>query len=145
VSRPATYVLREPRDRAFAIRAVQLADLGMQVKISKPTRTGEQNRLLHALLADLSEQLVWPPNYGELRDLEWWKRTVTLTWLNEIKAMPDIIVDAYGDSSAILLPHTSDLTTEQCAALCEWIYPFGIEHGVIFKERQPEPPPSDEA
>ena len=39
-----TYILRSDRDRAFALRAVQTAKSGMQVKISKPTRTDAQNR-----------------------------------------------------------------------------------------------------
>lgn len=141
----ATFVLRTERERGFAVAAVMKAKIGLQVRISKPTRTTEQNALLHAVLTDLADQLVWPPKWGSLNDIEWWKRTCTLTWLNEIKAMPDIFVDAYGEVSGILLPHTSDLNTEQCAGLIEWIYAFGATNGVVFKEpkRGPEPPPPE--
>jgi hypothetical protein len=42
--RPQTFPLREQRDKAFAIRAVTLADFGRVVTIADPKRTNEQNR-----------------------------------------------------------------------------------------------------
>ena len=41
---PITFVLRDERDRRLALRAVQLAPFKMQVRISRPDRTSEQNR-----------------------------------------------------------------------------------------------------
>lgn len=142
---PATFVLREERDRQFAMKAVERAPLGQQVKISKPTRTSAQNALLHALLTDLSDQLVWPPEDGELHPVEWWKRRASLSWLTEINAHPEIILTLDGESMGLLIPHTSDLDTEQCASLSEWIYAFGATNGVVFREpkRDPDPPPPE--
>ena len=143
---PITFVLRDERDRRLALRAVQLAPIGMQIRISKPNRTQVQNAALHAVLSDVADQLHWPPppaNDGVLHDLEWWKRRCTLGWLIETKQEREIITALEDDEFAILLPHTSDLKVDQCAALREWTYAFGAKNGVVFKEpkRQPEPPP----
>lgn len=145
----ATFILNSERDRGFAVAAVMKAARGLQVRISKPTRTKEQNGRLHALLTDLAEQLVWPPapaNTGELHDLEWWKRTCTLTWLHEINAHPEIITTLDGQHLGLLVPRTSDLDVEQSASLNVWIEAFGATNGVVFKEpkRAPDPPPHED-
>lgn len=133
---PATYVLREPRDRAFAIRAVQLAALGMQVRISKATRTHEQNAHYHAILTDLVDQLPWPKDTGELHDLEWWKRRTTLGWLREKRREVEIVTALDGEEFGILLPHTSDLNVEQFGELIEFTYMLGAQNGVVFREQE---------
>lgn len=97
------------------------------------SRTILQNRRLHAAIADIAEQLPWPPETGELHDVEWWKRRLTLQWLKETGEQPDLIESLDGLQFALLLPHTSDLTTKQCAALNEWISIFGDQQGVVFK------------
>lgn len=145
-----TYILKSERDRGFALAAVMKARLGQQVRISKPTRTDTQNAAIHACLTDIAAQLLWPPpprNDGEFHDVTWWKRRCTLGWLIETKQEKEIVESLDGDDFAFLLPHTSDLTTEQCAALREWIYMFGATNGVVFKEpkRGPEPPDWQEA
>lgn len=143
-----TYILKTERDRGFAVAAVMKAKIGLQVRISKPARTSEQNALLHAVLTDVAEQLIWPQsprNDGEIHDVEWWKRRGTLGWLKDNKEIAEIVTGLDDDGTfALLLPHTSDLTTEQCASLTEWIYAFGSEHGVVFKEpKRDEPPPPE--
>lgn len=143
MSQTFTIVLKQDRDREFARRAVDRAPMGMQVRVSKPKRTTEQNALLHALLSDLVDQLPWPLDTGELHDIEWWKRTCTFGWLLDINEHPEIVLSPDGQKMALLLPHTSDLDTEECASLSEWIMAFGAQNGVVFKEpdRGPEPPP----
>lgn len=138
-----TYILRHERDRSHAIAAVSAAKIGMQVRISKPLRTPEQNARLHAMLTDVAKQLVWPPpprNDGEFHDLEFWKRACTLTWLHEINQHPEIITSLDGSQLGILIPHTSDLDTEQCASLTEWITAFGATNGVVFTDPKEGPP-----
>jgi len=97
-------------------------------------RTDRQNRLLHAALTDIAEQLPWPTDTGELHDVIWWKRRITLQWLKETGETPDLVESLDGLEFALLLPHTSDLTTKQCAALNEWLFIFGHQHGVTFKD-----------
>lgn len=143
----ATFVLWGERDRLLALKAVQRAPLGQQVRISKKTRTVDQNALLHSLLTQIADQLPWPKEWGELHDLEWWKRTTTLSWLHEINAHPEVITTLDGSAIGLLIPHTSDLDTEQCASLSEWLFAFGTTNGVVFKEPDrgigPEPPPRE--
>lgn len=96
------------------------------------SRTILQNKRLHAAITDIADQLAWPPETGELHDVEWWKRRLTLQWLKETGETPDLIESLDGLQFALLLPHTSDLSTKQCAALNEWISIFGDLHGVTF-------------
>lgn len=95
-------------------------------------RTLKQNRLLHAALSDIADQLPWPPETGELHDVIWWKRRATLQWLKETGETPDLVESLDGLQFALLLPHTSDLTTKQAAAFNEWLFIFGDLHGVTF-------------
>ena len=144
-----TWIIRGDRDREFAKRAVDKAPLGRQVKIGKATRTSEQNALLHAAITDIAEQLIWPQpprNDGEIHDVEWWKRRCTLGWLKDNKEMAEIVTGLDDDGTfAILLPHTSDLSIPQCASLVEWVFAFGAENGVAFKEKPKGEEPPDEA
>lgn len=145
-----TYIIRDERDRRFALVAVQRAPIGMQVRISKPGRGDTQNAAIHAALTDIADQLVWPrppANNGELHSVEWWKRRCTLGWIIEKKKEREIITSLTDeDEFALLLPHTSDLDVTQCAELREWILMFGATNGVVFREpkRQPDPPPHED-
>lgn len=148
-----TYILIGERVRRFAIAAVVKAKDGMQVRISQPTRNKDQNARLHAMLTDISDQIGWPLDTGEIHDIEWWKRSTTLQWLIDSNERPEIItpletMEGDAPSFAILLPHTSHLTVPQCAAYIEWLFSFGTKSGVKFKEpdskkqdESPEPPP----
>lgn len=136
-----TWIIRSERDRGFALAAVMKAKEGRQVKIGRPTRTSDQNALLHAALTDISEQLSWPKDTGELHDVEWWKRRMTLGWLKDNKEMAEIVPGLENDGTfAILLPHTSDLDVPTFASLVEWTFSFGATNGVTFKEKIPDAP-----
>lgn len=144
-----TRILETPGDRAWAKQAIDKAPDGMQVKITKPTRTDKQNALCHALLSDIAEQLWWPPDSldPEQLDLEVWKRRTTLQWLIDSNTRPEVIVALEDEEFALLLPHTSDLRTNEMASYCDWLYAFGAKCGVAFKEKPPdngpEPPPRE--
>jgi hypothetical protein len=141
----ATFPLVSERERDFAIRYIQRTPLDgrNEVVIKRRGRTDKQNRMLHASLSDIAEQLPWPKDTGELHDVTWWKRRATLGWMNETKMHPEVIESLDGEDFGFLLPHTSDLSTEQLAALNEWVWAFGATNGVVFKEpeKRPEPPP----
>ncbi len=97
-------------------------------------RTLLQNKRLHAAIGNVADQLPWPADTGEMHDLEWWKRRLTLQWLTETGEIPELLESLDGLQFALLLPHTSDLTTKQCAAFNDWLEIFGAKHGVTFKE-----------
>ena len=67
-----TIILLDEYRRRMALRAVQLAQLGMAVVIDEPQRDNDQNAHLHALISDIADQLVWPmppANDGEFHTL----------------------------------------------------------------------------
>lgn len=102
---------------------------------ARKQRSDLQNRFIHALFRDIANQIGWPIDTGELHSPVWWKRRCTLEWILENNIPHEIITPLYdhGDQEfGILLPHTSDLTTGQCADLAEWIIAFGIKNGVRF-------------
>ena len=123
-----TFVLHDERDRQFALAAVYKAKIGQQVKISRPTRSKDDNASLHATLTAISEQLAWPPDSGQLHDVTYWKRSLTLSWLRELGEMPEVIVDVQGETYGILVPHTSDLSSDQCKALTLYCTAFGASN-----------------
>lgn len=143
-----TWIIKGERDRGFALAAVMKAALGLQVRISKPKRTTEQNALLHAALTDIADQLIWPQpprNDGDLHDLEWWKPRCTLGWLKDNKEMAEIVTGLDDDGSfGLILPHTSDLDIPQMTSLIEWVFAFGATNGVVFKEKPKGPEPTDD-
>ena len=72
----ATYILKEERDRRFALVAVQRAPLGMAVEIKKPKRSTEQNRRRWAMLAAIAgepDSNSAPRWAGRTWDAEDWK------------------------------------------------------------------------
>lgn len=98
-------------------------------------RSDLQNRFIHALLNDIADQIGWPRDTGEVHSTVWWKRRCTLEWILENNIPHEIITPLYdhGDQDfGIILPHTSDLNTAQCADLAEWIIAFGAKQGVRF-------------
>ena len=144
-----TYFLHDDRIRRFALDGVRKARLGMEVVIDAPRRNLEQNKRLHAMLADVADQIGWPPDTGEVHDLEWWKRRTTLQWLIDSKEPYEIITpleEMEGDapSFAILLPHTSHLKVPQVASYIEWLFSFGAKNGVVWTEPEREDPPPPE-
>jgi len=122
-------------DRAVDARGPRPAGGGWQRgKSEHRERTPLQNRLLHAALTDIANQLPWPAETGELHDVIWWKRRCTLQWLLDAGSQPDLVESLDGLQFALLLPHTSDLNSKQCASLNEWIFAFGAQNDVTFRK-----------
>jgi len=68
-----TYILRDETVRTFALKAVRMAALGMQVRISKPGRSGDQNRRCWSMIQAIADAKVvigdraWEPeDYYEI-------------------------------------------------------------------------------
>jgi hypothetical protein len=65
------YILAHPQARHNAIRAVSEAPDCYTVTIDEPKRSGEQNKIFHAICGDLARSgLEWA---GSKRNLEQWK------------------------------------------------------------------------
>ena len=104
----------------------------IEVRPGSRKRTVDQNAKIHAMLADISEQV-------ELRGCKHnahvWKRLTTAEWLKESGERPMIIQDISGEI-VVLWEKTSKLNTKQMAEYVEWLYAFGAEQGVKWKEKK---------
>lgn len=127
------FVLVHDRARALAELAVRSAPDGMVVQIVDPTRTREQNALLHAALTDIAEQFPW---YGKKLSVIVWKRLCTASWLREMGEQPELIPALDGNGFDVVFEKTSGLTVPQMTALIEWVLAFGATNGVKFGDGQ---------
>jgi len=93
-------------------------------------RTDEQNRLLWALLTDISRQVMWPVD-GELVNLdkEDWKHILSAGLKRHQRMAKGI------DGGLVILGiSTRKLNKADMAMLLEIAMAFGAEHGVVWSE-----------
>jgi hypothetical protein len=98
-----------------------------KVSIVGQDRSAEQNKKLHALLADIAAQV---EHAGMKWDVTIWKRLCTAAWLRERGASIQMIPAIDGKGVDVLYEPTSKLSMKKCAELIEWVTAFGAEHGV---------------
>lgn len=97
-------------------------------KYEKRHRTAEQNRLMWAMLTDISQQVMWPVN-GVMQALspEEWKDLLTASLTSEMRVAQGI------DGGIVLLGRrTSKMTVRQMTDLVDLMSAFGSERGVKF-------------
>ena len=114
------------------IKATTIAGHRLVLEVRPETRSSEQNRLLHAALADIAEQVEWA---GKKLSVDVWKRLCTASWLRERKEQPMLIPALDGNGFDIIFERTSKLSATQCSELIEWCFAFGAEHEVKFRYR----------
>lgn len=112
--------------RQRAAQAVASAPDGYEVRIKPPTRSLDANAALWAMLADVSEQVVW---YGQKLPAEDWKAIFTAS-LKRSKVVPGIDAGTF----VVCGQSTSKMTKADFSDLLEVIAAFGAEHNVKFKE-----------
>ena len=98
-----------------------------KIVIKDLDRSGEQNKLLHARLADIAKQV---EHAGKKWDVLIWKRLLTAAWLRESGDQPQMIPAVDGHGFDVIYERTSKLTVKQCAELLDWVEAFGGEHQV---------------
>lgn len=104
---------------------------GRAVLELRPERRSDvQNKLLHAAISDIADQVVW---HGKKFDLLTWKRLCVASWLREGGEQPELIPALDGAGFDVVYEKTSRLSTTQCSVLIEWCFAFGAEHGVNFR------------
>lgn len=119
------YIMSHELARQRAIEAVKNAPAGYVVEVKEPTRTLDQNSLLHPLLTCLSEQVDW---YGQHLTPDEWKDVMT-AGLRKQKAVPGI------DGGFVMVgSRTSKMSKAEFSDLVELIYAFGAERGVRFEQ-----------
>ncbi len=112
--------------------AVMLVQQGpVEVVVRKPTRSSDQNRRCHAMLADIARQAEWA---GQKFTAEIWKRLCVAAWLRECGGKPMLIPSLDGNGVDIIFERTSKLTVKQMASLIEWLFALGAELGVNWSD-----------
>jgi hypothetical protein len=112
--------------RQRAAQAVQSAPAGWIVRITEPTRSLDANAALWAMLADVSEQVVW---YGQKLPDKDWKAIFTAS-LKRSKVVPGIDAGTF----VVCGQSTSKMTKADFSDLLEVVQAFGAEHNVTFKD-----------
>lgn len=123
------FELRTDQAKQSAIATIQNVplDSNLAVRIVKKNRTLEQNSKMWAMLAEVSQQVVW---HGRKLTPENWKDIFTAS----LKKM-DVVPNIDGDGFVVLGQSTSKMTIAQLADLITLIEAFGAENGVVFKDQ----------
>jgi hypothetical protein len=114
-------------NRAELMAALKGAPVGSTFELVDDPRTLKQNRLMWALLNEVSAQLPWgdPPETYEPED---WKCAFMKAAGHKLRFMP--AVD--GNGVVALGYRSSRLGKEEFADLIETIYSQGLQRGVVF-------------
>lgn len=128
----ATFPMNSPRYRQFAHSMIDKVPDNWEVVFRPKRRSTDQNALLHAIISDIAEQVVWK---GQTFDVTTWKRLCVASWLREEGEQPEMIPALDGKGFDVIFERTSELDTQQCSALVDWCYSFGAQNGVTFKEK----------
>lgn len=132
-----THTLREPV-QAYSvvlslwgwIKSMLLAGHEIVIEARPATRSDKQNRMLHAMLGQISKQIEWA---GKKRAPEVWKRLLVAGWCRargeSIEILPAI--DGYGID--VVFRRTSELTKGECVELCDFIGAWCAENGVDIR------------
>ncbi len=103
-----------------------------KIVIKDLDRSSDQNRALHAMLADIANQV---EHAGKKWDVLIWKRLLTAAWLREAGEAPQMIPAVDGQGFDVIYERTSKLSVKQCASLLEWITAFAAEHQVRLTQK----------
>lgn len=120
------FILAHDTARRLAAAYCQNAPDGMVVEFKEPTRSLMQNSRLWALLADVSNQVIW---HGRKLDTESWKHIFS----SSLKKM-DVVPNLEGTGFVALGLSTSKMNKKELSDLMELISAFGSQHGVIWTD-----------
>jgi hypothetical protein len=123
-----TYVLAHAMARQRALDDLRTAPDGYVVTISEPTRNGEQNALLHALIGEIAAHMEWA---GKKRDAEVWKRLLVAAWCRMRGESMEILPALDGHGVDIVPARTSGLSKSECADLITYIQAWQAENEVV--------------
>lgn len=91
---------------------------GYVIRISEPTRTLEQNALLHAELQEIAEKVKWAGNYLDVDD---WKRLLTAAWMRATDRKVLLLPAVDGHGIDALYRRTSTLSKSELSELVSYI------------------------
>lgn len=122
-----TVILIGRSQRDFAKRIIDAAPAGAIVTVKEATRTNEQNGKMWAMLTDLS---VAKPE-GRTHTPDVWKALVMHACGHDVQF--EIGLNGKPFPTGF---RSSKLTKAQMSDLIEWMYQYGAEHGVVWKDER---------
>lgn len=117
--------------RRLAHEAIDSAPDNWIVRVTEPTRSLEQNSLLHAAISDIAKQLKW---CGETLSDEDWKRLLVAAWARAEKQPVRLIPAIDGQGFDALYRRTSRMTKAELSSLIEYLYAWGSDQGVKWSD-----------
>lgn len=125
------FAAKTDRQRATAAEAVLNLVGDWMVTIHEPKRSNVRNAQLHAVITDVSKQLQWA---GEWMEVEDWKRLLTAGWMRATNRKVKLVPAIDGHGFDVLYQRTSKLSEAECRELIQYVYAWGVDQGVKFKE-----------
>lgn len=119
------FILAHELARRRAMQAVANAPAGYVVDVREPTRSGDQNAALHALLTEISQRCEWA---GGRQSLETWKRLLTAAWCRATGQAVTMLPALDGQGVDIVFRRTSSLTKRECSDLLEFVHAWAAEN-----------------
>ena len=112
--------IRNESDRNKAMGYIAGLDLAKPKKlaITEVDRSGEQNKALHAALADIAAQV---EHAGKKWDVLIWKRLLTAAWLRARGESVEILPALDGHGVDVVFRRTSQMTVGEMSELIEYV------------------------
>lgn len=127
-----TLILTGEVARKAACREILAAPEGSAVTIGPESRTAAQNRLLHPLLTDISEQALW---MGKERSMLQWKTLMVSGHAVATGNQVEMTVGLEGEV-VNLRESTAAMGKKRFASLVEYVLAWGAMNGVMFSDRE---------
>lgn len=116
--------------RQAICKAVQSSEIGMVVSIGQPTRSSEQNAMLHPLLTDIANQKEW---MGKKRTMLQWKVIMVSAHSIATGEPAEMVIGLEGEV-VNLRESTAAMSKKRFSSLMEYVLAWGAMNGVKFSE-----------
>ena len=135
---PFTYILRAEHVRENLIRFIRsLPIANQQVSIREERRSDEHSERMHAMLGDISKQVVW---CGARLSTEDWKRFAT-AMLKKDRFVRDCDDRGQpGTGRVVIGARTREMSAREINEVITWCEWFGAQHNVRFKDPRADAP-----
>lgn len=104
-----------------------LAGHRLSLTVGDEKRNSDQNRKLHATIAEIARQAKWA---GKRWDAEVWKRLLIAAWCRTRNEAPIIVPALDGHGIDAVYRRSSELTKADCSDLLEYVISWAAQNGV---------------
>ncbi len=111
-------------------KAVDSAQIGEVVSIGQPTRSMEQNAMLHPLLTDIANQKEW---MGKKRTMLQWKVIMVSAHSIATGEPAEMVIGLEGEV-VNLMESTAAMSKKRFSSLVDYVLAWGAMNGVKFSE-----------